>query len=274
VSITSPVSNKMHLIQPELVLKRSVQTWFVVAVLGQVIFASYIVLFYWLTVLSGDTHRWTEVLPNGMIDGDTPGNLVLATHVVLAAIVTLGGPLQFIRKIRNSAPRFHHWNGRVYLATAVIMSVSGLVIVWTRGTVGDMVQQLGISLNAVLILLFAVLAVRNAIKRNIIAHRRWALRLFVVVSGVWFFRVGLMFWLTVNQGPVGIDFETFTGPFLYFLAFANYLLPLAVLELYLYAQRSSANIICWAASAVLFIAALAMLVGIIAATVGMWMPHM
>ena len=49
------------------------------------------------------------------------------------------------------------------------------------------------------------------------AHREWAIRLFLVVSGVWFFRVFLMLWLTINQGPAGFDIETFQGPALKYI---------------------------------------------------------
>ena len=52
-----------------------------------------------------------------------------------------------------------------------------------------------------------------------------------MASGVWFFRVGLMLWVVVNQGPAGFDTETFRGPFLTFLSLAQSLLPLAILEL-------------------------------------------
>ncbi len=40
----------------------------------------------------------------------------------------------------------------------------------------------------------AAMALHYALARNIDAHKRWALRTFIVVSGVWFFRVGLMLW--------------------------------------------------------------------------------
>lgn len=257
----------------KLALTRSIQAWFLAAVLGQLIFAVYVVMFYWATALSGNTQLWTEVLPKGIIEGDTIGNITLATHLILAAIITLGGLLQLVPWVRSKVPALHRWNGRIYLVTAVVMSVSGLIIVWTRGTVGDMVQHWGVSLNGVLILLFAFQAVRYAVKRNLVLHRRWALRLFVVVSGVWFFRIGLMFWLAVNQGPVGIYFESFTGPFLYFLAFANYLLPLAVLEMYLRAQSSKRASFQWFTAGVLVLATLATLVGIGMASMGMWLPQ-
>ena len=35
--------------------------------------------------------------------------------------------------------------------------------------------------------------------------------------------VGLMFWLVLHRAPVGFDIKTFTGPFLTFLTFGQYL---------------------------------------------------
>ncbi|MFZ8531235.1 hypothetical protein ACO1NH_13755, partial [Staphylococcus aureus] len=74
-----------------------------------------------------------------------------------------------------------------------------------KGTVGDLGQHLGMSLNALLIVGFAILAWQAARTRDFPAHRRWALRLFLAVNGVWFFRVGLMLWLLVWRRPMGFD---------------------------------------------------------------------
>jgi len=64
------------------------------------------------------------------------------------------------------------------------------------------------------IIVCAILAWRYATHRNFAAHRPWALRLFLVVSGVGFFRVGLLFWILVTRGPFGFDPKTSLGPFL------------------------------------------------------------
>lgn len=254
-------------------LTLAAQFWFLVAVIGQGIFMAYIVGFYWLTTLHGDFAAWTEVLPKGIIAGDTTGNIALAAHVLIAAIITFAGPLQLIPKVRAVAPNFHRWNGRVYMLTAFVMSLSGLYMVLTRGTVGNWVQHTAVSLNGVLIMVFAVMALRYVLAGNIATHRRWAMRLFLAVSGVWFFRVGLMCWMVIHQKPVGIDFETFTGPFLYFLAFAQYLVPLAILELYFRAQANGSSAARWSVSGILVLAALLTGLGVFAATMGMWFPR-
>jgi hypothetical protein len=36
----------------------------------------------------------------------------------------------------------------------------------------------------------------------------------MVLSGVWFFRLGMFLWLAINRGPAGFEPDTFTGPFL------------------------------------------------------------
>ena len=147
-------------------------------------------------------------------------------------------------------------------------------MVWFRGAVGDMVQHLAISLNAVLVVACAGMTLRRALSRDFAAHRRWALRLFLCVSGVWFFRVGLMFWLAVNGGPAGFDINTFTGPFLSILAFAQYLLPLTVLELYLRSGAGGGAVARGATALLLVALTAAMAVGIAVATMGMWWPRM
>ena len=140
------------------------------------------------------------------------------------------GALQLVPALRSRVPRFHHWNGRGYLLTAVVAALSGLWMTWARSDIGGLLQDLGVTVNALLIVLSAALVLRHAMARRLAAHRRWALRLFMLVSGVWFFRVGLMFWIAVNGGPVGFDPVVFRGPALDLFAFLQYLLLLALLQ--------------------------------------------
>lgn len=254
-------------------LSAAARFWFVIAVAGQWMFAFYVAAFYGGAAARGDLQAWNKVMPHGHVPGDTAGNVAIAMHLLLAVIVIVGGPLQLIPRIRSHAPTFHRWNGRVYLPAVFVTSLAGLYMVWSRGTVGDFVQHLGITLDAALIMLFAALALRYALARDFRTHRRWALRLFMVVNGVWFFRVGMMFWIFVNKGPAGFDPETFTGPFLSFWSFADYLLPLAVLELYLRTRDKAGARGRFAMATALFVLTIAMGIGIFVATMAMWLPR-
>ena len=255
-------------------LAAAVKFWFVATVAGQMVFAAYIAALYGGATVRGDLHGWNAVMPHGYTPGHTAGNVAIGVHLLLAFVIMLSGALQLVPQARARTPALHRWNGRVYLGGAVVAALTGLYMVWFRGTVGDMGQHIGTSLNAVLILGFAGMALRCALQRDFGAHSRWALRLFLAVGGVWFFRVGLMFWIAVNGGPAGFDPATFTGPFLSFLAYAQYLLPLAVLELYLRC-RAHGGVAAHAGMALTLVAlTLAMCVGIAVATMGMWLPRM
>lgn len=255
-------------------LRAATASWFVVAALGQLLFVAYVIGYYGRAALQGRWQAWNGVFPRGYVAGDGLGNLVVAAHLGFACLIVVAGLLQLTPAVRRRWPAFHRWSGRAYLAMVAVMSLGGLSMMLTRGSVGDLSQKLAIGLNALLMLAFAYQAYRHARARRIDLHRRWALRLFLAVSGVWFFRVGLMFWIVANQGPAGFDPDSFRGPFLTFLAFAQYLLPLAVLELYLRAQERGGAGLRIAAAAVLAALTLITAAGVGAATLLMWLPRL
>jgi hypothetical protein len=254
-------------------LQTAARLWFLVAVTGQWIFAYYIAMRYGGSVVQGNLEAWNH-LPHGYVAGNTIGNTALIGHLLFAATITFGGPLQLIPQIRTRLPELHRWLGRIYIVTALIMGATGLYLALSgRTVVGDASQRIAVVINGGLIIFCAVMAWRRATARDFSAHRRWALRLFLVVNGVWFFRIGLMFWLAVNGGPVGFDPKAFTGPFLTFLGFAQFLLPLLVLELYLRANARSSSHLRFATATGIIVLTGAMGFGIFAATMGMWLPR-
>jgi len=237
---TAVLTNELRLNSiADTALEAAAGFWFLVAVIGQWAFLYYIVAFYGASTVTGNFQAWTKniFLLKGYVAGDTAGNLAFAAHVLLAAIIALGGAIQLIPQIRTRAISIHRWNGRLFLLTALGGSVSGLYMEWVRGARINLVSAIGVSLNAVLIILFAGLAWRSALRRDISTHRLWALRTYLVANGQWFIRVGFMAWI-LSRRLVGIG-GSFDGPFFLLWGFGSYLLPLAVLELYLLAKESA-----------------------------------
>lgn len=68
--------------------------------------------------------------------------------------------------------------------------------------------------------------------------------------------------------------ETFTGPFTGFIAYAHYLLPLAVYELYLLAKRHGGANGRYAMAGLMVVCTLVTIIGVFAAALGMWLPEM
>ncbi|WP_078085611.1 DUF2306 domain-containing protein [Microbulbifer mangrovi] len=254
----------------------SVTTWFSIAAIGHGIFLAYILAVFYPPIAQSGLHglQGLDHLPAGFREGDTLGNLAAVAHVLLAAIVIGGGPLQLVPAVRRYAPMFHRWLGRSYLLAAVLSSVGGLYMIWTRHSVGNLWSQITISIDGVLILVFAFMALHNVLAGRIAEHRRWALRLFMVASAVWFFRVVLMGWAMLTGGW-GIDWESFTGPFVYALGLGQYLVPLAMLQWYFHCQKREAG----HRTQIAFVSTLVpltvfMATGIFAASMGMWLPRM
>jgi hypothetical protein len=255
------------------VLKAAVRFWFVVVLLGQFVFAFSVASFYGITAARGDIQAWNKLLPHGYVAGATMGNTAVAAHILFAVIINLAGALQLIPQLRNRFPVFHRWNGRLYLLAAFTMGCSGLYLTMSgRRVIGDLSQHIGLWISAALILFCAGMALRTALKRDFKAHRVWALRLFLVASGSWFFRIGLFLTFVLFGGPVGMDVKTFTGPLPTLLTFGEYLVPLAVLELYLRAQERPGAVQRMATAAVLFVLTLGMGAGLFAVTMAIWAP--
>lgn len=253
----------------------SAAAWFVALVAGLWAFGIYIVGLYGVGAATGNWARWNKVLPtgHGYTPGDAAGNLALGVHLLLAVFVTFLGATQLVPAIRQRAPGFHRWNGRVFIAVAFAIAGSGLFIAFTRGVVAGPYMAIGNSLDALLLMACAALALRFALQRRFDVHRRWALRAFVLMLGVFFYRLGMMLWFVANQGPVGHT-DAFDGPFDIFLAFAHFLLPLAILELYLLARDRGGAGAKLAMAGGLGIAALATAAGGFFALMGLWLPRL
>ncbi len=254
-------------------LKLSTSFWLIIALIGQLAFVYYIAVHYGGAAITGDKETVAATTLKGHVSGDVAGNFFFISHILMAATITLGGTLQLIPQIRKRAMGLHRWNGRVFLVTALAISLGGFYLVWVRGATTSFLGSISVSLNGVLLMLCAVLTWHYVRKRDIARHRRWAMRTFLLVNGVWFFRIGLFAWIILNQGPVGVG-ENFDGPFVITLGFAQFVIPLAVLELYLRVQDHCGAGAKLTMAAGLFALTALMALGIFGAFMFMWLPFL
>lgn len=236
-AIVDPIESPARASSPatgQRALHAAAVTWFAVAAAGQLMFAAYVMAGYGPSIVLGDLGGWNRILPSehGYIPGDTVGNAGLLLHLALAPIIMVGGVLQLIPAIRRRWPAAHRWTGRGYLAAALLGTVGGLIVKLVREPVATPAAELATKINGGLIIAFAALALHHARARRIAIHRRWALRLFLAASGVWFIRVGWSCWRTIaGRLGIGVVDGLFTA-----MSYGQFVLPLAVLELYLRAR--------------------------------------
>jgi hypothetical protein len=240
--------------------------------IGQVLFLTFILAFYYPSTLSGAFEHWnSKPLITGFQSGDHAGNVAFSMHVLLAAVITAAGLAQVVPAIRQRYPAIHRWTGRTYIGVALALAIGGLWLVWVRGTYMNLVGATGISFNAAVIVGCAGMAWYYALQRDFGRHRAWALRLFVAASAVWFMRVGYMAW-GIATGGIGIG-ERMDGLYDHFLAFGNTIVPLLVLEVYLRAAKAG-NGTKLATAGLLTASALIVLGGSVGAWFMMWSPYL
>jgi hypothetical protein len=251
---------------------RATRFWVAATIMGQALFVVFIYGFYYVSTLSGDWSAWdSKPLIEGFVAGDLAGNAAFAAHVLMAGAMTAAGIVQLIPWVRRNRPALHRWSGRVFLLLAIGLSSGGLWLVWGRSTYLTLTGAVAISLDGALLIGASILAWRHARARDFAAHRRWALRAFMLASGVWFMRVGYMAW-GIGTGGAGIG-DNMNGPFDLFWAFGCWAVPLAMLELYFRAERAEARGVRWSMTAIVAIAGLAIAAGSIGAWFVMWGPY-
>ncbi|MAF56416.1 DUF2306 domain-containing protein [Ponticaulis sp.] len=255
-------------------LKAATRLWFATALVGQTGFILFILGFYGTRTITGQFSAWNDKpLLTGHVEGDFAGNLVFAAHVLLAAVMTLSGLIQLIPNIRKSAPRLHRINGRIFLLLAVILAMTGIWMTWIRGSQASFDSAIAVSLNGVLILVFSAFTIRHAVRRRIRDHEIWALRLFMVAAGVWFFRVFIMAWSLIGRGmfKASPDLQPVIDPV---LEFGSYMIPLLLLELWRAARASRSGMMKTAVALLILFATGLMATGVFGTIKMMWLPYL
>jgi hypothetical protein len=254
-------------------LQLSVSAWVAIALVGQWFFASYVFVIYVFPIVTGDLELVNLSKPIiGYVKGDIFGNAALFSHVIPAALLSVGGIIQLLPIVRRKYPAVHRWNGRMFLTLGLLGAISGLYLTWIRGARLSDLGSLGITLNGILIVVAVVFAWRYARAKQFDTHMRWAIHAFILVNGVWFFRLYLMAWYAANQGPNG-NTANIDGPMDIFLSYACYGIPMLIAEGVFWAKRQKQASKIWVVTALTFTGSLITLMGVVAAIFMMWIPR-
>jgi len=223
---------------PALLLRWSGTGLAAIAWLSAAFFGTYIVFFYAGAIAVGTPAQWNANLP-GLFEPRAPiGTAGIAAHFAAGGIILLLGPIQLIARIRNAAPAFHRWAGRIYVLAALIAGLGGLAFIAANGTIGGAAMNVGFGGYGVLMALAAVQTWRHARARRLpgrlASHRAWAIRLFALAIGSWLYRMDYGFWILFTGG-VGHT-PDYRGWFDLVMDTAFYLPNLAVAEAFIRAR--------------------------------------
>ncbi len=143
------------------------------------------------------------LVPHMPIPSDIGKNLMrrpwLFVHAGLAATALFLGPWQFLPGVRRRTPRVHRWIGRIYVFACLVGGCAGLLL--ARGTDAGPIAQAGFGILAIVWVGITTQALRLALARRFVEHRRWMIRSFALT----FAAVTLRIYLPAAQ-IMGLDF--------------------------------------------------------------------
>ncbi len=199
--------------------------------ISTILFGLYILAFYFIALLKGNTAQWNQVLP-GLYDRSTTSATVgIGLHFAAGGIILILGCIQLINPVRIKYPKVHRWLGRLYVLASLFAAVGGLAFIFIKGTIGGWVMDIGFTGYGVLMGWAAVETIRHARAGRFDKHRAWAIRLFALAIGSWLYRMDYGFWFLFTD-ELGHT-KNFQGPFDYFMDFFFYLPNLLIAEIFI-----------------------------------------
>lgn len=205
--------------------------WFVLSCLGIAVLAVAPYLTASLESLAGDGSQ----LAANYADRPAPVRVAFYLHVVFGGTALLLSPLQFAARLRRRRPSVHRATGRVILGSIAVAGTAGFVLSWYNlaGPIGTA----GFGTLAVLWVTFAAAAFRTARRRDIAAHRRWAVRAFALTYAAVMLRLWLMLLIPLQTSLLGTDADAAWDTAYAAVPFLCWVPNLLVAERYLRSRR-------------------------------------
>lgn len=249
-----------------------VSTFLVATVwISSLLFGLFILSFYFIALLEGNTAQWNEILPGLYDETSRSATTGIGVHFAAGGIILVLGCIQLLKSVRRRSPALHRWVGRLYVLAAISAAVGGLVFIFIKGTIGGLVMDIGFAGYGLLMLVAAVETFRHAWAKRFDTHRAWAIRLFALAIGSWLYRMDYGFWLLFTDGLWHTD--SFSGSFDYFMDFFFYLPNLLMAELFIRRHKMAEHpALKWLAASGLFVATAFLLLATYFFTKHYWGP--
>lgn len=140
---------------------------------------------------------------------------VLVAHIFTGSVMLSAAVLQLWPWLRAHRPVVHRWSGRVYVVTAVLTGIGGLVT--SQFPSAGAGQQAANTLLSVLFLTFTLLGYRAVRQRRFGDHREWMIRstalAFSIVANRFWIPVLLAIYLpeALSDPSIGVDDPALQG---------------------------------------------------------------
>lgn len=178
--------------------------------------------FIWINVL-----HYFNYTRASFTDYFWPNRNWLLMHIAGGLVATVVGPFQFIQKIRRRNVKVHRTMGKIYLISIAIGAPAGFYMA-VKSQV-NFAYAIGLATMATIWFTSITMAYISIRKGNIIQHREWMTRSYVVTFAFTTFRLADKILADLHVGPDDVRAT--------FLSWACWSIPLFVTELFLQASK-------------------------------------
>jgi uncharacterized membrane protein len=169
--------------------RRTPWTWWVAAVLSLAI-AAYSLRY----AIVGEAAYVPELAPSFRVRP-----LTVMAHTLFGPIALVCGMVNLLPAMRQRGRWTpHRWIGRTYLASALVLSVAGLLLAFHAA--GGTASRIGFALLAVLTLVTVMQGYRCIKVGNVRQHREWMLRSYSLIFAAVTLRIWLPLLIIAYQG--------------------------------------------------------------------------
>jgi hypothetical protein len=191
-----------------------------------------IALVYAFFGVQSDGHTINRVFESGRIYS----NGSISLHMVFGASITALAPLQLLMGWTRKWMKTHRIIGYFFAIAACLTSLGGFLYVFLHGTTGGNPMNIAFSIYGLFLLIATFKTIQTARSKAINKHNEWALRLFILAMGSWFYRACYGFYFTLDPSGKGHT-DQFDGYFDLIMNFGFFLPPLVLLEIYFYLNK-------------------------------------
>ena len=104
-------------------------------------------------------------------------------HIIPGTLFMILAPLQFSSRLRERAPRAHHWIGRTVIVLALVIGIAALSMSFQMAIGG--INEIAATVLFDLLFLFCLLkGYFCALRRDFVHHREWMIRMFGIALGI------------------------------------------------------------------------------------------
>jgi hypothetical protein len=127
-------------------------------------------------------------------------SFVRLAHMVPGLLFMILLPLQFVKSIRLKHPKVHKTIGYTGLILSIILIPSGLTFAFVYPYVGFK-EQVPTVFYACLYITCVYMGVRCILKRDIVSHREWMIRVYAMGSGIYAIRIWYTLFMHLSNQP-------------------------------------------------------------------------